>query len=126
VARQPEAELILNNLAWTLSEGLNRPEEALKIADALVERSGRAVQALGTRGVILTRLRRFDAAIQDLEAAVRTTPSAQRHLHLAHAYHVAGRDSDARRSLERARAAGLKPEGLDPTERGAYATLTKP
>src|SRR5205823_1080120 len=64
--RRPENTLVLNNLAWALSEGLRRPAEALPYLDQLTRSAGRVAQVLDTRGVVLTRMGRVDEAIKDL------------------------------------------------------------
>lgn len=114
---RPESAVVLNNLAWVLSEGLHKPDHALKYADRLINVAGRTPQALDTRGVILTRLGRHDEAIRDLEDAVRREPGALHHLHLARALQRAGRTDDARKSRDLARRAGFSPKDLDPAEK---------
>jgi tetratricopeptide (TPR) repeat protein len=116
----PEAT---NNLAWILSEGLNRPGEALPLIDSLIARVGRKPDVLDTRGVILARLNRLDEAIADLEEAVRAAPSAVGHFHLALACRKAGRDAEFRRSRELARRAGLSPPQADRTDRPEVASM---
>jgi len=125
-ADRPETALVQNNLAWALSEGLGRPEEALPMIEDVIERSGGANPTfLGTRGVILARLERLDDAIDDLERAVRADPdpNPRRLLHLALAYREAGLDDQYRARLEQAREAGLGPKTIDPTEREALESL---
>ena len=82
---------LINNMAWTLSEGLHRPEQAL---DRINEAIGKAVvvpaQLYDTRGCIYTRMGRLDDAIRDLELAARDRPSGTIYAHLARAYHKAG------------------------------------
>ena len=63
-------------MAWTLSEDLNQPAEGLERMHHAIKRIGREPSLLDTRGVILTRLGKFDQAISDLEAAAQVSPSA--------------------------------------------------
>jgi len=125
LAHRPESVVVLNNLAWALSEGLNKPAESLKHLDALLKIVGRDNQALDTRGMVLARLGRLDEAIHDLEEVIKSEPTAPHHFHLARVYHLAGRADDARRSLELARQAGLTPREVDPAERPELPNLEK-
>lgn len=123
--RNPENLAVLNNLAWTLCEGVNRPQEALPFIDDLIRRVGDDPHALDTRGVIHTRLSHPAAAVKDLEAAVRAEPSATRLFHLARAYRLDGRADAARDTAKRARDAGLTAEAVDPADRGEWALLQR-
>jgi hypothetical protein len=116
---------VLNNLAWALSEGLHRPDEALKHVNDLFKVTGSEVPALDTRGIILARLGRCDEAVHDMEDVVKAEPTTQHHFHLARVYLTCGRPDDARRSLELALQAGLTPREVDPAERGELEALTK-
>ena len=121
--RKPEHPVILNNLAWVLSEGLHRPEEGLKYIDELVKITGRNPQTLDTRGVILTRLGRYDEAVHDLQEVVAREPKALHHLHLARSYQLSGRNDAALKSRDLARQHGLSLKDLDPIERSDLKTL---
>jgi tetratricopeptide (TPR) repeat protein len=71
-----------NDLAWLLSEQLDKPREALEIADKAAARSPNDPHLLDTRGAILMRLGRFTDARRDLERCLelaRTIPSTQAH-----------------------------------------------
>jgi tetratricopeptide (TPR) repeat protein len=74
--------------------------------------------------VILLRLGRTDDALRDLESAAGAIPSAPICYHLARAYLAAGRPEDAAKALAKAKAAGLKPELLQPSERPELARIT--
>lgn len=125
-AGRPETDQIQNNLAWVLSEGSEKPDEALAMADALVVRRGDALDYLCTRGVILIRLGQAERAVADLEKAVQGDPTnGRRLLHLARAYRAAGRDDQFRAALERLRLTGLSPTNCDPTERGELQALLR-
>ena len=54
LALLPGDPMATNNLAWVLSEGMNRPDEALALIDGLIARIGRKPEPLDTRGVILS------------------------------------------------------------------------
>jgi tetratricopeptide (TPR) repeat protein len=122
---QPHNPVVLNNLAWALSEGLNQPSEALEKIDELINRAGRHTENLDTRGVILLRMGRTDLAIKDLEAVVQAEPTGLHFYHLAQAYQKAGRDAEFRKALEQARQAGLTTSTIDPAERAEFEALLK-
>jgi tetratricopeptide (TPR) repeat protein len=121
--RRPGDHQALYNLALVLSEGLDRPEEGLEQIDRLAARTGPAPQVLGARGVILTRLGRFDEAIRDLERCVELEPTADRHYFLARAYRKAGLDDRFREQIDQARRAGLDPDLFDRWQRDEVRQL---
>jgi tetratricopeptide (TPR) repeat protein len=126
LAKGASNSFVLNNLAWTLSEDLNQPAAGLEKIDAAIQATGPSPSLLDTRGVILTRLGRYDDAVKDLEAATQKTHSASQHYHLARAYHKAGRAEESRKNLDRAKQAGLVPAQLEPGERAEMQKLMKP
>ena len=121
----PGNGLILNNLAWSLSEGLHQPSEALTYIDEAIQNYGRSAQVLDMRGVILSRLGRHEEAIHDLEEANLSSPSVQTEFHLVVACRAAGRDDLFRKYYERLKTVGLKPDQLDVSERAAYDSIFK-
>jgi tetratricopeptide (TPR) repeat protein len=126
LANQPRNPVVLNNLAWALSEGLNQPSEALEKIDELLAIVGRNAEQLDTRGVILTRLDRLEEAVKDLKEAVKDGSNGVRLYHLAKAYKKMGREEDFRKTFEEARRAGLSTTiAVDPTERAELAALLK-
>jgi serine/threonine protein kinase/tetratricopeptide (TPR) repeat protein len=70
----PQSMSALQNKAHILSEELNRPQEALKALDSLIEHHRSFVDAWAGRGVILARLNRRDEAIRDAREALRLDP----------------------------------------------------
>lgn len=117
LAEKPLDLLFLNNMAWTLSEEMNNPQEGLKWADEAIQKVGPTPAVLDTRGVILARLGRYDEATRSLEAATRAAPLASTYLyHLACTYHKMHRPDDVRTCRDRARQAGLKRDQLQPSE----------
>jgi tetratricopeptide (TPR) repeat protein len=117
LARNPKNAAVLNNMAWTLSEDLDQPNEGLEKIDEAIQVMGRNPSLLDTRGVILTRLGKFDEAIKELEAAAATGPSPAIYYHLARAYHKAGQESSCQKDRALAKQAGLAPSHLQPHER---------
>ena len=122
-ADHPADHTFLNNWAWTLSESLHKPDEALKLVQEAIRRSGRFPVYLDTEGVILGRMGRHDQAIAVLTESAPGLRGGQGFLHLAQAQHQAGQDAPARLSLDQARAAGLKPENLDAEARAQFEAL---
>jgi tetratricopeptide (TPR) repeat protein len=122
---QPRNPIVLNNLAWALSEGLNQPSEGLEKIDELLAIAGRSAEHLDTRGVILTRLARFEQAARDLEESVKLGSNGVRLFHLARAYKKMGREEDFRRTFGEAQRAGLDLSRVDPAERAEIEALLK-
>ena len=122
--KKPDDVSFLNNLAWTLCEGLDKPQEALTwINRAFAESKQVYPQFYDTRGVIYTRLGQLDKAIADLERATQGRPIGSVLAHLARAYHQADRPDQFRSTRDRARQAGLKPEDLEPRDRRELSPL---
>jgi tetratricopeptide (TPR) repeat protein len=127
LAKQPRNPVVLNNLAWALSEGLNQPSEGLEKIDELLASTGRNAESLDTRGVILIRLGRLDEAVKDLTEALKLGSNGGRLYHLAKAYKKMGREEDFRRTFEEAKRAGLTNTTMvDPTERAEIEALLRP
>ena len=125
LARKPVNFMFLNNLAWTLSEDMGKPEEGIKWADEALKRVGPRSAILDTRGVILSRLNRAAEAVQDLEAAVKERPDGAILFHLARAYQKKGQAEEARKTRQRAQDAGLTRERLSPSEQREWDALMK-
>ena len=104
---QPEDFALMNNLAWTLSEGQNKPEAALaRINEAIKKSDPVPAQLLRHPGLHLHPSRAsYDEAIRDLELAVRDRPTGLIWAHLARAYKMAGRSDDFEKARDRAKAA---------------------
>lgn len=119
-ASQPDDFTLLNNMAWTLSEGLHKPEEALKkINDAIKKVKTVPAHIYDTRGCIYTRLKLYKEAIRDLELAAKERPTGPVWAHLARAYKLAGREADFERAKERAKSVTptFTPDMLEGTDR---------
>jgi tetratricopeptide (TPR) repeat protein len=115
--KNPTNRQFLNNMAWTLCEGLNNPEEAFKQIEDLIKREGPAAQFLDTRGVIQIRRKNYGKAIEDLEKSAQLAPDPLTYFHLARAYFRAGKLADSRRCRDKALEKGFDSVGLDPTDR---------
>ncbi len=120
----PVDRSFLNNLAWVLSEELNRPAEGLPLVNQALNESKQArPDILDTRGVIYTRMNKTEEAIRDLERATEALPNPLMLAHLARAYYRAGQMDKYRTARERALNAGLTPEMLQPSERQELGPL---
>lgn len=126
LAQKPASFMFLNNMAWTLSENLGKPEEGLKRANEAVERAGPLANILDTRGVIYTRLGQYDKAIRDLEIAAQAQKSASIYYHLARAYQKKGDVEQFHKNRDLALKAGLTRDQLQPTEQSEWDAFTAP
>lgn len=116
--KNPDDLTFLNNLAWTLCEGLDRPKEALQWIERAFAQSKRVYpQYYDTRGVIYTRLGQDDKAVADLEIAARGRPLPTVLAHLARAYKKVGKEEQFRKARDQAKAAGLTLDQLEPRDR---------
>ena len=93
------------------------------LVDRAIELSGPLPMLLDTRATARMALGQVDAAIEDLEEATNSGPSATRYFHLAQAYRKANRPGDAREALREAKALGLDEGSLHPMERKGYHQL---
>ena len=89
----------------------------------MISQQGRLFWVLDTRGVILTRLGRFEKAIEDLKDSAADQTSSVVLYHLARAYQKANHDQEFRRYRDEARRAGISPKEVDQTERDELASL---
>ena len=119
----PVKFVFLNNMAWTLSEGLQRYDEALERIDEAIRREGKAPEFLDTRGVILTRLGRLSEAATDLEASAVAMPKALTYFHLARVYRESKQTEDYRRTRDKAKQMKLDTGSLDPTDKADVSTV---
>ncbi len=118
----PENHLHLNNWAWTLSEDLQRPEEALPHADRALQlaRLEDLAPILDTKGVILIRLENFEEAIQHLSASAQLRPAPGTLFHLALAYQRNGQETEAKAAAQEAQRMGFNPDQLSENDRATW------
>jgi tetratricopeptide (TPR) repeat protein len=126
LTRRPESYVVLMNLAWALSEGLHRPDEAMPYMETLDKVAKGDIAAMDTHAVILMRSGRLEQAIDELRLVVESKPIALHYFHQALAYKRAGRTEEARRCLEDARKAGLNVREVDVAERDDFQELVEP
>ncbi len=123
IASVPTSYLFLNNMAWTLAEGLQRYDDALQRVNEVIRREGANPQFLDTRGVILARLNRLDEAVSDLETSVKNFPLATTYFHLARTYKQLNKMSEYRQARDRAQQLKLDIKTLDPTDRADVSAI---
>jgi tetratricopeptide (TPR) repeat protein len=100
---QGDDAIALNNLAWILAEALDRPDEALPLAERAVQLAPRAGEMLDTLGRIHYRRGSYAKAADALrEASSRLPQNATVLYHLGLAYAKLGRRADAASVLRRA------------------------
>jgi tetratricopeptide (TPR) repeat protein len=116
LAMKPTNYLFLNNMAWTLSEEMKQPDQGLQTIDEAVKLAGSQPHVLDTRGVILTRLGKFDEAVKNLESAAADLHDGSTYFHLARAFLKWGKPAEARKYRDRAREAGLARDQLQHSE----------
>jgi tetratricopeptide (TPR) repeat protein len=119
---QPEAVELKNNLAWFLTAYLDDHTHAGDLIDQAIRAVGPLPALLDTQGVVLLAAGRTADAIRVLESSVQgdSTPAAS-WLHLAEAYHQAGKTQDAMQRLEIVEKRGIT--DLTPRDRRVYLRL---
>ena len=123
LSKNPVNFLFLNNMAWTLSEELGRPQDGLDRINEALKKVGWQAHLADTRGVILLRLGKADDAVKDLEAAVQILPTPTIQYHLALAYRKAGKTAEFETYRTLAKSNGIKLDQLQPSEREAAAKI---
>jgi tetratricopeptide (TPR) repeat protein len=79
----PENVSVLNNMAYLLAEDLDRPGDALPLAQRAAEINPKNAQVLDTLGWIQFKLGQIDSARQTLEDSIAVEGLTANHLHLA-------------------------------------------
>jgi tetratricopeptide (TPR) repeat protein len=123
VGRDEATGLVLNNLAYLLALAGGRADEAAEFIDRAVALGGESPLLLDTRAVVALRRGKSRRAIDDLENAITSAPTALRYFHLAQAYLAENDERSARAAWKEARTRGLKPDGIFPFERQDYERL---
>jgi tetratricopeptide (TPR) repeat protein len=97
----PDNPLILNNLAWTVTE-LDRAQEGLPLARRAAELAPNSADVLDTLGVVLLRNNDAAGAVQTLRTASQKAPAiAAIQLHLAEALARSGNSGEAKDILRK-------------------------
>lgn len=114
----------LNNLAWLLAlRDAKGAAEALALADRAIRAAGPLPDLLDTRGLAHLGMGQAGRALDDIEAALRVSPTGLLYFHQARAHFKSGNRDAATTSLQRARDNGLDPARLHPLERVTYDWL---
>lgn len=111
--KDPNSIIAANNLAWLYATtGKGNLDEALKLAQGVVQRNPNVAGFLDTLGWVYYKKNLHDAAVEQLRKAVsineadatraKTSPSAAYHYHLAMALKGKGDREESRRELETA------------------------
>jgi tetratricopeptide (TPR) repeat protein len=123
--RQYESNpIILNNLAWLLSEESDKIEQAVSMINRAIDQAGRDSSLLDTLGMIHVRQGKANEAIIEITEAISQAPKATRYMHLALAYHRAKKSVEAEQAWQKAVALGLDFGKLPQGERSCYAQLS--
>ncbi len=98
---RPHDPQALNNAAHVHAELLNHPEEAVQLLTRLVNTGPHSASALASRGILLGRLGKAEAALEDARAAAELSPTALQRLQIAGIYALVSeqRDRDANRAF---------------------------
>jgi Flp pilus assembly protein TadD len=120
--QEPRNVVVLNNLAWLLSQN-GKGTEGLTVINRAIELAGPRAELLDTRATVYLSLNRGDLAIADLEAANLDGSTPTRYFHLAQAQRLVNNSKEALAQLQKATKSGLKKEHLHPVERAAYDKL---
>ncbi len=125
ILKQDSAQpVVLNNLAWMLSDRSETIEEAVQLINRAIELMGPEGALLDTRGMIYVRKQKYPDAIADLTEAVRQQPVSTRWMHLALAQFRAKNRGETERAWNKARALGLDRAKLPQVERGWHDELS--
>ena len=89
----------LNNLAYILSDMLNKPKEALPYIERALRQNPKEANLLDTYGWILFKAGEFNRAVVQLGLSVDIQPTAVNHYHLGAALKEAGESQLALRAL---------------------------
>jgi tetratricopeptide (TPR) repeat protein len=147
LSREPRHVVALNNRAWLLALHAGRGEEAMKLIRQAIDivgpmpdlldtrasiypaldpgdhaRRQLVPDLLDTRAVVYLAAKQSGPAIQDLEDAIKNTPTASRYFHLAQAYELAGDLTKARKAFDRAEELDVAAR-LQPLEQKTYRAL---
>jgi tetratricopeptide (TPR) repeat protein len=101
LSNSPQDAMARLQIATIQSQQLNRPAEALPVAEEAVELAPRLFASHFVLGRILLKLGETDRAVRELETAAQQAPdSVTVHTMLLHAYNKAKRKEDAAREQE--------------------------
>lgn len=111
--RDPDNVPALNNLAYLLADGLNKPHDALPLAEKAANFAPRVAGVLDTLGWIQFLAGNSYAAAQTLQNALAIEPLAPIYFHLGEVYMDIGQDTEAINMLQEALKIAEKSVDLD-------------
>lgn len=123
---EPKNSAVINNLATALGMRNESRAEALRLIDQALALSGRIAELLDTKGTLLLADGDATQAVQLLQEATLRPNSDPRHLfHLSLALRTAGKLTESREALQRARQKSLNAAVLTPRHRRQLTELEK-
>ena len=104
----PENTVAMNNLAWVLSEELNKPNEALQLVEKALEINPNYADLNDTTGVIYFRLGQYEKSVEVLNQAIALYNNNAPELvntffHIGRSQYMAGNKVEAGKFLQRAK-----------------------
>jgi tetratricopeptide (TPR) repeat protein len=120
---KPGEPLALNNLAWLYAVCLNRGEDALNTINLAIKAHGPVPELLDTRSSAYMSLGRRKEALEDLERALKESPSAGKYCHLALIHFNDKNEPEAKNALQKAYEFGLDLRTFHPHDREVYSKL---
>jgi len=114
---QPDNEVAINNLAWSLCEEQGKHQQALELAQRGLKIAPNYVDLIDTRGVAYYRLGQYDKAVQDFTKCLKLYPEgtpavAATYLHLGRALDGLGQKNEAIENLKKALELNAETGGL--------------
>jgi tetratricopeptide (TPR) repeat protein len=119
----PNNPLIANNLAYVVGVGMNQPEEAVRILEAVRRSVGRLPMLTDTEAVVHLMAGRPEKAAELLAEVIQESVDPTSFFHLAWARNQLGQTPAARTAIEQARRWRLRPEQVPAGERDQYVRL---
>ena len=119
----PGSVVARNELALLLALQRRNTDEALELINGAIQAAGPLPALLDTRATVHLAAGRPEAAVRDLDEAVRDTPTPVRRFHLAQALLADGDADQARAAFREGIAAGLHEGSLHPLERSGFRQL---
>lgn len=122
----PDDVQALNNLAWLKAFVPGQEAAAMPLIQKAIEILGEESRLLDTRALVAGRMGQFDAAIRDLEDALKSKLKDEEgsfRFHYAWALAKSGKLEKAKEERDRARELGFLPDRVEPLEEPIYAEL---
>ena len=124
LALAPNEVMVLNDLAWTLSEEMGQYEGAFELAEKALKLAPENMNLLDTHAVVCWHLKRYDEAEASLKEAIRvcredgsvTRESVVYRFHLAEVYWESGRKEEAGSLFQECLGLQEKIGGLSPEQ----------